>query len=276
MSSRSMRRKNPGVFIVGAGPGASDLITVRGLRLLKSADVVFYDALIDFEMLGHARRGARLIFVGKRCGSKAMEQPEINRRMIDAARSGKVAVRLKGGDPYLFGRGGEEALACSRAGVHFEVAPGVSSALGAASHAGIPLTYRDAASSVAFVTARDCDDANSLSALTRAAQAVDTLVIFMGGLRLKQIKGSLLAGGLSPQTAVAVVSQATLRDQRTVYGVLDGVEELVHAAGLSTPMLIIVGKVVALGAVLNWFERRKSEDAWESSDRPDLRAPGIL
>ncbi|HYK88210.1 MAG TPA: uroporphyrinogen-III C-methyltransferase [Acidobacteriota bacterium] len=246
------------VFIVGAGPGASDLITLKGLRALRQADVVFYDALVNPELLSETDMVTEKVFVGKRCGSHTLEQWEINRRIVAEARAGKTVVRLKGGDPLVFGRGGEEALACEEAGVAFELIPGVSSALGAASYAGIPLTQRSIASSVAFVTARDggakTDSRQTLAALARAA---DTLVIFMGGARLRSIAESLMEEGIQGDTPAAVISRATLDDQQTVLGTLDSIAARTAAAGLETPMLMIVGQVTNLSASLNWFEGRR-------------------
>lgn len=208
----SMGENTPGrVFIVGAGPGAPDLITVKGLRALRQAHIVFYDALVNPEFLAETSDETEKVFVGKRCGKHAMEQREINERIVAEAQAGKTVVRLKGGDPLVFGRGGEEALACEEAGIAFELIPGVSSALGAASYAGIPLTHRGIASSVAFVTARDggTHEQNGIT-LKALVKTVDTLVIFMGGSRLQSIADSLMEAGVPKTASVAVISQATL------------------------------------------------------------------
>jgi uroporphyrin-III C-methyltransferase len=259
MKEKSLNADRPLVFIVGAGPGASDLMTLKGMRVLRRADIIFYDALVNPEILQQAGRRAEKVFVGKRCGQRAMEQPEVSRRIVEAAKSGKTVVRLKGGDPLIFGRGGEEALACRRAGVRFEIVPGVSSAMGAASYAGIPLTHRGTASSVAFVTARNHHLSGKGKSLAEIAAAVDTLVIFMGGLQLHLIADSLTTGQLSGSTPVAVVSRATMPDQQTVLGVLENIEERVNAVGLHTPMLIIVGEVSNLSRALNWFEEQRQD-----------------
>jgi len=245
------------VFIVGAGPGAHDLITLRGVEALRSADVVFYDALISPRLLDEAPAGAERIFVGKRCGRHHLEERQICGMMIEQAQAGKTVVRLKGGDPMIYGRGGEEALACVEAGLAFEIVPGVCSALGAASHTGIPLTHRGTASSVAFVTAHSaaCADSPDLN-WQSLAKAVDTLVIFMGGAWVEAIAASLMKFGLSPDTSVAVISHATSEDQQTVLGSLATIAGRVADARLPNPMLIIVGEVTRLSETLNWFEHR--------------------
>jgi uroporphyrinogen III methyltransferase/synthase len=232
-------------------------MTVRGLRALCQAGIVFYDALVNPDLLDDAPIGAEKIFVGKRCGVKSIEQREINRQIVAEARRGKTVVRLKGGDPLVFGRGGEEALACEEAGIDFEIVPGVTSALGAASHAGIPLTHRGIASSVAFITARDGGESNEhMTRLARLAASVDTLVIYMGGLRLPSLIHSLMEAGISKSVPVAVISNATFENQATVLGTLEEIAGRTEAARLSAPMLIIVGEVANLSSTLNWFEHR--------------------
>jgi uroporphyrin-III C-methyltransferase len=251
--------KSPGkVWIVGAGPGAEDLITLRGLHALRLAEVVFYDALISTKLLDEAPPGAERIFVGKRCGKHSFKQQDINRLLVAKSREGKAVVRLKGGDPFIFGRGGEEALACAEAGIEFEVVPGVSAALGAASHAGIPLTHRGVSSSVAFVAAHGagCADSPDLSWMGLARHA-GTLVIFMGGSWLNRISSALIESGLPAATPVAVISSATLDAQRTMLGTLATIAKEVAQAEMSTPTLIVVGEVARMGEVLNWFERRR-------------------
>ena len=247
------------VLIVGSGPGSADLITLRGLRALRQADVIFYDALVNPELLAEAAPEARKIFVGKRCGLPSIAQREINRRLVEDARAGNIVVRLKGGDPLLFGRGGEEALACEEAGIQFEIVPGVTSALGAASHSGIPLTHRGIASSVAFVTARDGSGSEEqIGRLGSLAASVDTLAIFMGGSCLRSIVSSLTSAGLAGTTSVAVISNATMESQKTVLGTLESIDAKVDQASLVAPLLILVGAVTNLSSSLNWFERRTS------------------
>ena len=249
------------VFIVGAGPGADDLITLRALRALRQADVVLYDALISADLLDQAAESAECIFVGKRCGCHSMKQEEITCLIVSKAREGKTVVRLKGGDPLIFGRGGEEALACADAGVDFEIIPGVSAALGAACFAGIPLTHRGIASSVAFVTAHGARSGKSPDlGWIDVARAVDTLVIFMGSTWLEEITDALIESGLPGSRPVGVVSHATCESQKTVLGTLETIADRVAAARLETPMLIVVGEVARLSDALNWF-KRKQEDS---------------
>ncbi|MDD5542945.1 MAG: uroporphyrinogen-III C-methyltransferase [Acidobacteriia bacterium] len=260
------------VFIVGAGPGAKDLITLKGLRALRQADVILYDALVNPELLDEAPAEAEKIFVGKRCGRHAMEQREINREIVAQALRGKCVVRLKGGDPLLFGRGGEEALACEDSGIGFEIIPGVSSALGAAAYAGIPLTHRGVAGSVAFVTASLMETSTSradfndpaATKLKDLAKTVDTLVILMGGRKLRAVAEGLVDAGLSPLTSVAVISQASMETQRTVLGTLENISERVEQKQLASPTLIIVGAVTQFSAALSWFEKKLTAETQRS------------
>jgi uroporphyrin-III C-methyltransferase len=249
------------VYIVGAGPGAHDLITVRGLIVLREADVVCYDALISPQLLEQAPPGAERIYVGKRCRHPSMKQEDINKLIVAKSREGKTVVRLKGGDPFIFGRGGEEALACAQAGIEFEVIPGVSAALGAASYAGIPLTHRGISSSVAFVTAHGAgSDGSPDLRWIQLAGTVDTLVVFMGSSWLGKIAAALIESGVSGAKPVAVVSNATSDTQVTVIGALDTIAEQVAQAQLPTPMLIIIGEVARLGEILSWFERQRAAE----------------
>lgn len=246
------------VFIVGAGPGASDLITLRGLRALRQAEVVLYDALMPAELLDQAPPSCERIYVGKRAGRHSMRQEEITHLIITKARQGKIVVRLKGGDPLIFGRGGEEALACAEDGLDFEIVPGVSAALGAAGFAGIPLTHRGISSSVAFVTAHGAHSGESPDlSWIGLAKAVDTLVIFMGSSWLEKITATLVECGLPQTRPVAVVSNATCNAQKIVLGTLETIAGQVAQAGLETPMLIVVGEVAQLSEMLNWFDRRR-------------------
>jgi len=245
------------VFIVGAGPGAEDLITLRGLRALQQADVVLYDALVSSTFLHQFPPRAERIYVGKRCGKHSLKQEQINHLIISKSREGKTVVRLKGGDPLIFGRGGEEALACSEAGIEFEIVPGVSAALGAAGYAGIPLTHCGVSSSVAFVTAHGArrGDSPDLTWIGLAG-SVDTLVIFMGAAWLGEIVTALLQFGLPGTKPVAAVSNATCQTQATVLATLETIEAEVKGAGLQAPILIIVGEVAQLTEKLNWFDRQ--------------------
>ena len=244
------------VSLLGAGPGDPELITLRALRKLRRADVVLYDALVHPNLLAHARPDAERVFVGKRAGRASERQSSINARMIDAARRGHNVVRLKGGDPYLFGRGSEEAEALVEAGVPFDVVPGVPSPMAASAYTGISLTHRTLASSVAYVTATESvekdESAHDWSKLASAAQ---TLVFFMGLRKLGSLMERLIEHGRAPSTPVAVVSNASLPTQRTVIGTLADIAERVREAGLEMPALTIVGSVVSLHAQLCWFEK---------------------
>lgn len=256
----SIQNKPGKVYIVGAGPGAGDLITLRALRALRQADVVLYDALVSPDVLEEAPERAERIFVGKRCGIHAAEQREINQLLVTKAREGNLVVRLKGGDPLVFGRGGEEALACEEESIAFEIIPGVSSALGAAAFAGVPLTHRGVAASVGFVTASEQNSSDpSGNDWLGVAKAVDTLVIFMGGRKLHAIAEALIRAGRSPETPVAVISEATQPTQRTILGTLANIASRVDAASLPTPRLIVVGAVTEFSSSLNWFEKKYRE-----------------
>lgn len=245
-------------LIVGAGPGAEDLITLRGIEALQGADVVLYDALVSVKLLDRSPLHAERIYVGKRCGKHSIRQEEICRLIVSKCLEGKTVVRLKGGDPLIFGRGGEEALACAEAGIDFEVVPGVSAALGAASYAGIPLTHRGVSSSVTFVTAHGarCGNSPDLDWIPLAGK-VDTLVIFMGATWLGQIATALIESGLPATKPVAALSHATKEDQVTVVATLETIAAEVKRQGLAAPLLIIVGEVARLSDKLNWFEHKR-------------------
>jgi uroporphyrinogen III methyltransferase/synthase len=245
------------VILVGAGPGDPDLLTVRGAAWLRGADAVVYDALASPELLELAPASALRIDVGKR-GHDAPTRPqeEINALLVRLAREGRTVVRLKGGDPFVFGRGGEEASACAAAGVPFEVVPGISSAVGALAYAGIPLTDRRHAASFAVVTGHKDPSAAARETRWEAlAGAADTLVVLMGMRNLEPIVARLLAGGLDPATPAAVVMEGALPTQRVVEAPLGELVARVRAAGLGAPAVVVVGRVVALRAELAWFER---------------------
>ncbi len=239
------------VTLVGAGPGAVDLITVRGQKALAQADVIVYDDLANAELLNLAPAGAVRIYVGKRGGSHCTPQAEISRILVSEARRGWKVVRLKGGDPMIFGRGGEEEQALAEAGVGFDVVPGVTAAVAAAAVTGIPLTHRKHASAVVFVTGHECmgkpgDVAVDWRALARTRA---TLCIYMGTRRLEKIAAELRAGGLQGDTPVAVVANATLPNQSVQVGDLASAERLA-ATVQGRPALIIVGEVVRLAEIV--------------------------
>jgi uroporphyrin-III C-methyltransferase len=242
------------VALVGAGPGDPGLMTVRGLTLLRRAAVVIYDRLVDPRLLDEAPPGALRIFAGKATGAHALEQADINALLVRHARRGALVVRLKGGDPFVFGRGGEEAAALAAAGVPFEVVPGVSSAVAVPAYAGIPLTHRGTASSFAVVTGHEEDGKDTASVdWARLATAVDTLVILMGARSLPRIAAALLAGGRAPDTPVALVRWGTTDAQEVVSGRLDEIAACPDAARLAPPVVIVVGDVVSLRERLAWF-----------------------
>lgn len=243
------------VFLIGAGPGDPGLLTVKGMRCLEGADAVVYDALADRRLLRHARPEAERIYVGKTAGRHTLPQAEINRLLVELARAGKVVARLKGGDPFIFGRGGEEAEELVAAGIPFEVVPGVTSAVAAPAYAGIPLTHRDFTSTVAFVTGHEdpTKDESSI-AWAQIATGIGTLVFFMGVGRLPEIVGQLLRHGRPAETPAAVIRWGTRADQVVVTGTLGDLVEKSH--GMKPPALIVVGEVVRLRETLAWFEAR--------------------
>ncbi|MSS70628.1 MAG: uroporphyrinogen-III C-methyltransferase [Candidatus Latescibacteria bacterium] len=251
------------VYLVGAGPGDPGLITVKGLERLRAADCILYDSLIPERLLAEARPGCEAIHVGHRAGSRTMPQGDINRLLIEKARAGKTVVRLKGGDPFVFGRGGEECEALAEAGVPFEVVPGVTSAVAVPAYAGIPVTHRDRASSVAFVTGHPRADATEEDGeedggidYAKLATGVDTLVFLMGVRNLPRIAGQLMAHGRPATTPVALIRWGTKPEQRTLTGTLGDIAEQVRAADFRPPALIVVGEVVRLRERLSWFETR--------------------
>jgi uroporphyrin-III C-methyltransferase len=239
------------VYLVGAGPGDPGLLTVRGLKLLRRAEVVVYDQLVNPVLLEEASGGAIKIYVGKQAGRHCIAQSEINQVLIGYARRGHDVLRLKGGDPFVFGRGGEEAEALADAGIAFEIVPGVSSAIAVPAYAGIPLTHRKLASSFAVVTGHEARKAQSSVNWSKLATAVDTLIILMGLGNLPVIIENLLKHGRGPQTPVAVIRMGTTGAQETVIGTLADI--IGKSAALEPPALIVVGDVVSLADKLEWF-----------------------
>ncbi|MGB8328887.1 MAG: uroporphyrinogen-III C-methyltransferase, partial [Polyangiales bacterium] len=245
------------VYLVGAGPGDPELITARGLRRLRQADVVLYDALVHPDQLNAARHDAELVFVGKRAGRASERQADINRRLVRAAREGKIVVRLKGGDPYLFGRGSEEAELLASEGIAFEVVPGVPSPLAATAYAGLSLTHRELASSVAYITATESVEKDRAGHdWAKLATATETLVIFMGMRKLDSLMKLLVEHGRPADTPVAVVQWASLPTQRTIVGTVADIHRRASDAGLGLPALTIVGDVVRLREQLRWFDTK--------------------
>lgn len=243
------------VYLVGAGPGDPDLLTFRALRLMQKADLVVYDRLVSPEILELVRRDAEKIYVGKAKSNHSVPQNEINALLAKEALAGKRVVRLKGGDPFIFGRGGEEAEALLEHGVSFQVVPGITAASGAASYAGIPLTHRDHAKSVVFATGHLQD--NSINLNWRGlAQADQTIVFYMGLTGLPIICEQLIKHGLSATTPIALVQSATTAEQKVVIGSLTDIQQKAEQAQIKPPALIIVGSVVSLHTKLNWFNRQ--------------------
>jgi uroporphyrinogen III methyltransferase / synthase len=245
------------VYLVGAGPGDPGLMTMRALDLIASADAIYYDRLIPPGTLDRARKGAELVYVGKAPGRPSVPQEEIGERLVEAAQSGKSVVRLKGGDPFVFGRGGEEGEALRAAGVEFEVVPGVTAGVAATAYAGIPVTHRDDASAVAFVTGHE-DPEKQESAIDWAALArfPGTLVFYMGVKRLAVNATALIEAGRNAEEPAAAVERGTMDGQRTVVATLGSLAEAVEREGIGAPALIVVGPVVRRREALAWLERR--------------------
>jgi uroporphyrinogen III methyltransferase/synthase len=241
------------VYLIGAGPGDPGLLTLKGKRCLEEADVVVYDYLANPRLLRYSRAEAELIFVGKQAGRHTLPQEEIGRLLIERAKLGKVVARLKGGDPFIFGRGGEEAEELVAAGIPFEVVPGVTAAVAAPAYAGIPLTHRDLTSTVAFITGHEdpTKDASGI-AWDKIATGIGTLVFFMGVGQLPEIAAKLMGHGRSPQTPAAVIRWGTRAEQEVVTGTLGDIAE--KCRGMKPPAIILVGEVVALREKLRWFE----------------------
>ena len=245
------------VFLVGAGPGDPGLITVAGRDAIRKADVVVYDRLAPSELLEHARADAELITAAKAPGAVALTQDEINDLLVDRAKAGQTVCRLKGGDPFVFGRGGEEALALADAGVPFEVVPGVSSAIGAAAYAGIPVTHRGLASAVTIVTASEQPGSSDSAVNWEAvAKTKGTIVVLMGASRIAQIADALVSFGREPDEPVAAVHRGTSTDQRTLVATLSNISSRVEESGLKAPIALIVGDVVRLRERMSWFDSR--------------------
>jgi uroporphyrin-III C-methyltransferase/precorrin-2 dehydrogenase/sirohydrochlorin ferrochelatase len=251
------------VYLVGAGPGNPELLTFAALRLMQQADVVLYDNLVSPEIIDLCRRDAERIYVGKQRANHTMRQEEINALLVKLAKEGRRVLRLKGGDPYVFGRGGEEIETLAASGVRFRVVPGITAACGVAAYAGIPLTHRDYAQSCVLVTGHLKDGTMNLDwhGLARPRQ---TVVVYMGLLGLKKLCEQLIEHGMPPDMPAAVVQQATMPQQRVVTGTLADLAERVEGSGLRPPTLVIVGDVVKLRDTLNWYEI--------DSDTPEARS----
>src|SRR4051812_4284434 len=247
------------VYLVGAGPGDPELLTLKAHRLIREADAVVYDYLVAPEILALARTDAEKVFVGKKGGGFCCPQRDIEGTLVRLARAGKDVVRLKGGDPFVFGRGGEEAEALVEAGIAFEIVPGVTSALAAAAYAGVPLTHRAHSSAVVFLTGHE--DPNKPDAAIRwedYAKLGATLCIYMGMKNLETITRRLQAGGVAPETPAAVIQSATTREHRQFVGTVADIALGSERAGFGAPAIVVIGSVVRLADKLAWFEAAAS------------------
>jgi len=243
------------VFLVGAGPGAPGLLTQRAAELLATADVVALDALVSKEIAAKIPATTRVVYVGKRASAHALPQDQINQLLVDEAKKGHRVVRLKGGDPFVFGRGGEEAEELVAAGVPVEIVPGISSSIACPAYAGIPVTHRSYATSLTLVTGHEADESTGIK--WSALAELDGTIVFMMGLgNLPAIVNNLTKYGCAMDRPVAVISKATTREQRTVTGTLATIERIVNEAEIPTPALIVVGEVVKMHDVINWFETK--------------------
>jgi uroporphyrin-III C-methyltransferase len=256
--------KSGKVVLIGAGPGDPKLLTIKAAEAISASDVIVYDYLVNPEVLAHARRDVELIYVGKRSGEPYTPQAEINSILVERARLGQAVARLKGGDPFVFGRGGEEAEALADAGVEWEVIPGISSGVAAAAYAGIPLTHRDHSSSVAFITGHEGRDKSKGAVDWKmAANTADTLVIFMCAETIAEIARDLIAGHRAPSTPIAIIRWGTYEHQEIYSGTLEDIAEspdsAVTRAVIRPPAIAVVGDVVSLKDKLHWFGRRAFE-----------------
>ncbi len=243
------------IYLVGAGPGDPKLLTLRAAELLAKADIVIYDRLVGSAILKLAPKTAKRVYVGKRSGKHEVPQDKINELLVKAASEARTVVRLKGGDPFLFGRGGEEAEVLQENGIDFELVPGVTSAIATPEYAGIPLTHRDYASSVALVTGHRAGDSGIPVKWDKLASAVDTIVVLMGMESLEAIVQKLITGGLDPRLPVAVVEQGTTKRQRVFIAKLDAIVGETKKNDVKPPAVVVIGKVADLGRKLSWFKK---------------------
>ncbi|MGP4079424.1 uroporphyrinogen-III C-methyltransferase [Pseudalkalibacillus sp. R45] len=244
------------VYLVGAGPGDPGLITVKGMKCIEEADVILYDRLINKELLNYAKEDAELIYCGKLPDYHLMKQETINHFLVKNGLKGKTVTRLKGGDPFVYGRGGEEAEALAKHGLEFEIVPGITSGIAAPAYAGIPVTHREHSSTFAFVTGhRRKDKEEDDLRWESLAKGIDTLAIYMGVKNLPYICAQLTKHGRPSETPVALVHWGTIGEQQTVTGTLDTIVDVVERNEIKNPSMIIVGEVVRLRDKLNWFER---------------------
>jgi uroporphyrin-III C-methyltransferase len=243
------------VYLVGAGPGDPKLITLRGVECIQEADVIAYDRLANPRLLDYAKAGAELIDVGKLPERHSLPQEEISALLVKKAQEGKIVTRLKGGDPFVFGRGGEEAMALRKHGIPYEVVPGITAGIAAPAYAGIPVTQRFVSSSFAVVAGHECPNkVQSSIRWDKISTAVDTIAFYLGVKNLPQICEQLIKHGRDPKTPVAIIHWGTLPEQKTVQGTLENIVEIAREAEIANPSIILVGDVVNLREEIRWFE----------------------
>ena len=261
-STASLKGK---VYLVGSGPGDPDLLTLKAYKLLQRAEVILHDSLVSEEILSLVDSSALLVDVGKRASHHSKHQDEINEILVDHGSSSRCVVRLKGGDPFIYGRGGEELQALVAANIPFEVVPGITAASGCASYAGIPLTHRDYSQTVMFITAQ-CKNSEENLNWPSIARQNQTLVVYMGLLKNEVLAEQLIKYGRAPDTAVAVVENGTTNSQRVITGTLMTLSDLVEKHSVISPALIIIGEVVSLASTLDWFSDNKLIEHTNNSD----------
>lgn len=249
------------VYLVGAGPGDPELITLKGIKCIQKADVILYDRLVNKELLEYAKEDAELIFCGKLPNYHILQQETINHLLVKHAKQGKVVTRLKGGDPFVFGRGGEEAEYLAQYRVNFEIVPGVTSGIAASAYAGIPLTHREISSSFAFVTGHSKNFEEDRIKWETIATGVDTIAIYMGVKNLPRIQERLLQCGKKPETPVAFIQWGTLEKQKTVISTLGSAHETALKEKVENPCMIVIGDAVNLREKINWFEKWRIQDS---------------
>ena len=244
------------VYLVGAGPGDYKLITMKGLECIRKADVIVYDRLANVKYLEEAKKDCIFINVGKASSNHILPQDDINTLIADKALEGKIVVRLKGGDPYVFGRGGEEAEALAKQGVPFEIVPGISAGIAAPAYAGIPVTHRDASASFAIVTGHRKEGAEEEVKWESLAKGVETLAVYMGVSNLPYICKQLMKHGKDKSTPAAIIEQGTTSMQRTVVGTLGTIVDVAKKEQIQNPSMIVIGEVVRFREKIHWFERQ--------------------
>ncbi|MDE2041948.1 MAG: uroporphyrinogen-III C-methyltransferase [Alphaproteobacteria bacterium] len=253
------------VWLVGAGPGDPDLLTLKAVRMMREAEVVLFDNLVEPQILELLNPLAERIYVGKRRGNHSVPQPEIGALLVEHARRGKNVLRLKGGDPFIFGRGGEEIEHLAEAGVPFQVCPGITAAIGCAAYAGIPLTHRDYAQSCVFITAQDREGQIELD-WANLVRADRTLAVYMGLSCLSDLTKRLMVAGVAPEMPAAIIDNGTRPQQRVVTGTVANLADKVSAAGLKGPTIIIIGDVVRLREKLDWLIEQAQQSLEQKSE----------